>query len=72
METSAGNAAQRICIRCGKPLKKIGIARKNGVQHHGDWWARKLHKACWVAMQPKRRPTGKGRFKFKSFKRRSF
>ena len=30
---------------CGKPLVKIGNARKNGA-NHSDWGSRKYHKKC--------------------------
>ncbi len=36
------------CEYCGKPLKAIGTARKNGKKTHNDWDTRKLHKKCWV------------------------
>ena len=44
----------RLCCRCGGHLQRIGTARRNGAQHHGDWETRLYHKACWKAMQPKR------------------
>lgn len=34
-----------ICKLCGKPLVKIGNARKNGANHI-DWGSRKYHKKC--------------------------
>ena len=34
-----------ICRLCGKPLVKIGNARKNGANHI-DWNSRKYHKKC--------------------------
>ena len=34
-----------ICKLCGKPLVKIGNARKNGA-NHSDWGSRKYHKKC--------------------------
>ena len=34
-----------ICRLCGKPLVKIGNARKNGA-NHSDWGSRKYHKKC--------------------------
>jgi len=36
------------CQECGKPLKSIGTARKNGKTTHGDWATREYHKKCWV------------------------
>ena len=36
------------CEYCGKPLKAIGTARKNGKKTHNDWESRKLHKKCWL------------------------
>ena len=48
----------RLCKVCGRPLVKIGTARANGAQHHGDWWGRATHKQCFKAMQPKRRKKG--------------
>jgi len=53
------------CIRCGRPLQAIGRARRNGKQSHDDWTARRYHKQCWVALQPRS-------FKPRSFKPRSF
>jgi len=53
MAESVAEATPRLCLRCGKPLQTIGRARKNGARHHGDWYARKYHKACWKAMQRK-------------------
>ena len=37
----------KVCLHCRKPLQTIGRQRKNGVQRHGDWDARVLHKKCW-------------------------
>ena len=34
-----------ICKLCGKPLVKIGNARKNGA-NHSDWGSREYHKKC--------------------------
>ena len=34
------------CEKCGKPLRAIGTARKNG-KNHPDWDSRNLHKKCW-------------------------
>ena len=39
------------CLKCGKPLKSIGTARKNGKTSHGDWATREYHKKCWVEEQ---------------------
>ena len=39
------------CEYCGKPLKAIGTARKNGKKTHNDWDTRKLHKKCFVEEQ---------------------
>lgn len=36
------------CQECGKPLKSIGTARKNGKTTHGDWATREYHKKCFV------------------------
>lgn len=36
------------CQECGKPLKSIGTARKNGKTSHGDWATREYHKKCFV------------------------
>ena len=44
---------KRTCIHCGKPLSAIGHARKNGAKH-ADWRSRRMHKACWKAIQPPR------------------
>ena len=41
------------CEYCGKPLKAIGTARKNGKKTHNDWDTRKLHKSCWKEEQKK-------------------
>ena len=35
-----------ICRLCGKPLVKIGNARKNEEANHSDWGSRKYHKKC--------------------------
>ncbi len=35
------------CQECGKPLKSIGTARKNGKTTHGDWATREYHKKCF-------------------------
>jgi len=37
-----------VCRECGKPLKPIGTARKNGKSSHGDWATREYHKKCFV------------------------
>ena len=34
------------CLKCDKPLKSIGTARKNG-KSHPDWTTREYHKCCW-------------------------
>lgn len=34
------------CLKCDKPLKSIGTARKNG-KPHPDWATREYHKSCW-------------------------
>ena len=34
------------CLKCDKPLKSIGTARKNG-KSHPDWANREYHKCCW-------------------------
>ncbi len=39
-----------LCEKCGKPIKKIGTARKNG-KDHDDWDTRTLHKKCWKEEQ---------------------
>lgn len=39
------------CLECGKPLKLIGTARKNGKITHGDWATREYHKKCWLKKQ---------------------
>jgi hypothetical protein len=39
----------RQCQECGGRLVPIGTARKNGVQHHGDWSERPYHKKCFIA-----------------------
>jgi len=36
------------CKKCGRPLKAIGTARKNGKKSHNDWDNRELHKRCWL------------------------
>ena len=41
------------CLECGKPLKSIGTARKNGKTSHGDWETREYHKKCWKELQNK-------------------
>lgn len=41
------------CIICNKPLKKIGLGRKNGRPISNetgyDWKERTKHKKCWKA-----------------------
>lgn len=44
------------CLKCGKPLKLIGIERKNGKGYYTDWKdndknPRSLHKKCWKEEQ---------------------
>jgi hypothetical protein len=39
------------CQECGKPLKSIGTARKNGKTTHGDWLTREYHKCCWKKLK---------------------
>ena len=34
----------RKCLACGKPLKLIGVERKNGKGHYEDWTTREYHK----------------------------
>lgn len=34
------------CLKCDKPLKSIGTARKNG-KSHPDWANREYHKCCY-------------------------
>lgn len=41
------------CQECGKPLKSIGTARKNGKCSHGDWATREYHKCCWKKLKEK-------------------
>ena len=42
----------KTCTFCDKPLKAIGIARKNG-KNHNDWEGRELHKKCYKQQQTK-------------------
>ena len=35
------------CAKCQKPLKLIGIDRKNGIGNYYDWQNRFYHKKCW-------------------------
>jgi len=42
------------CKECGKPLKLIGTARKNGKTSHGDWATREYHKSCWKELENKK------------------
>ena len=41
----------RICQMCNKPLRAIGLDRKNGkvtkYGYNGDWMERKFHKRCY-------------------------
>ena len=46
-EMTVASKTGKVCLHCGKPLQTIGRQRKNGVQRHGDWDARVLHKKCW-------------------------
>lgn len=44
------------CLKCGKPLKLIGIERKNGKGNYTDWKdddkkPREYHKSCWKEEQ---------------------
>ena len=41
------------CQECGRPLKSIGTARKNG-KSHPDWETREYHKSCWKELQNKK------------------
>jgi len=43
------------CQECGKPLRSIGTARKNGKMTHGDWATREYHKKCWKEREEIRR-----------------
>ncbi len=49
----------RECKWCKKPLKVIGVQRKNGVGAFQDWEHRNLHKRCmrpyddYIAIQTK-------------------
>ena len=45
----------KVCLHCGKPLQTIGRQRKNGVQRHGDWDTRVLHKQCWQKLHGRKR-----------------
>lgn len=38
---------KRICQHCNKPLKIIGILRKNGSNNYEDYKERKYHKKCY-------------------------
>jgi hypothetical protein len=38
------------CLKCDKPLKAIGTARKNG-KSHPDWATREYHKCCWKELK---------------------
>ena len=42
------NCLNRQCEYCKKPLKQIGIQRKNGSASFFDWVNRKYHKSCYV------------------------
>ncbi len=44
------------CLKCGKPLKLIGIERKNGKGNYTDWKdndkkPREYHKKCYLEEQ---------------------
>tara|TARA_R110002073_G_scaffold53966_1_gene139183 strand:+ start:620 stop:814 length:195 start_codon:yes stop_codon:yes gene_type:complete len=43
--------AVRVCKYCDKPLRKIGIERKNGKKIYNktgkDWATREYHKKCY-------------------------
>ena len=44
------------CLKCGKPLKLIGIERKNGKGNYKDWKdndkkPREYHKKCYLEEQ---------------------
>jgi hypothetical protein len=39
--------AKRICQCCNKPLKIIGVLRKNGSNNYEDYKERKYHKKCY-------------------------
>jgi hypothetical protein len=39
------------CLECGKPLKLIGVERKNGKGNYQDWASREYHKCCWKKIQ---------------------
>lgn len=41
-----------LCKECGRPLKSIGTARKNG-KPHPDWATREYHKKCWKELNCK-------------------
>ena len=45
-ENKTQTKPSRLCEVCGRPLVKIGTARKNGKRSHGDWDTRKRHKKC--------------------------
>ena len=57
----------RLCLSCGKPMQKIGHARKNGANHADGRWC-KRHKACLKAMHKSHMMARKGG-RFNSFKR---
>jgi len=42
------NLKHRICDICKKPLRLIGIQRKNGGSNTTDWCERKYHKKCFI------------------------
>ena len=39
------------CLACGKPLKLIGVERKNGKGHYEDWTTREYHKKCYLKIK---------------------
>ena len=45
---------KRICKMCSKPLRKIGLERKNGKKIYNktglDWHNREYHKKCYALL----------------------
>jgi hypothetical protein len=39
------------CLACGKPLKLIGVERKNGKGYYKDWTTREYHKQCYLKIK---------------------
>ena len=37
----------RVRQHCHKPLRMIGVQRKNGKELYKDWTSRKWHKKCY-------------------------